>query len=46
MIYDDLPGILRAMFTRREYEFMSDLEKQNIIEIMTQPDEDAEDDVE
>ncbi len=41
--YDSLPLAVRASVTPKEYAWMPDAAKQRIVEDMTEPDDDAED---
>lgn len=41
--YDNLPEIIRESLTRKEYAWMTDAQKQNLVQEMTEPDDDAED---
>ena len=41
--YDNLPEVVRASVSPKEYAWMPDAAKQRIVEGMTEPDDDMED---
>jgi len=41
--YDRLPEVIRRTMTLREYSWLSDREKNNLVTQVTTPDADAED---
>ena len=43
--YDELPEVIRALVTAKEYAWLSDTEKANIVESFTEPSADMEDQI-
>ena len=41
--YDGLPDVVRALISPKEYAWMPDAAKQCIVEDLTEPDDDMED---
>jgi hypothetical protein len=40
-LYESLPFVVRSLVTRDQYRMMTDQQRQNILEDLTLPDEDA-----